>query len=165
VDRKSRMGEPIILAKPFVSLFGGIQPAMLGELRGCMEDGLMDRFLFAYPAPRHVHFTEKEIGAGAEERYGDLYRRLSDLRLVLDRYGDPNPKPLRDCANRSWSVIRSALPTVVFHASRMSLPTMMIAFSKAIQKSMIRPSLSVHHTSFLCPLYNRVRCVPIGAAS
>ena len=59
VDRKSRMGEPIILAKPFVSLFGGIQPAMLGELRAGMEDGLMDRFLFAYPAPRHVRFTEK----------------------------------------------------------------------------------------------------------
>jgi hypothetical protein len=95
VDRKSRMGEPIILAKPFVSLFGGIQPAMLGELRAGMEDGLMDRFLFAYPARRHVRFTEKEIGAEAEERYGALYRRLSDLRLVLDEYGDPNPKPLK----------------------------------------------------------------------
>jgi hypothetical protein len=95
VDRKSRMGEPIILAKPFVSLFGGIQPAMLGELRAGMEDGLMDRFLFAYPAPRHVRFTEKEISAGTEERYGDLYRRLSDLRLILDEYGDPNPKPLK----------------------------------------------------------------------
>jgi len=95
VDRKSRMGEPIILAKPFVSLFGGIQPAMLGELRAGMEDGLMDRFLFAYPVPRHVRFTEKEIGAEAEESYGVLYRRLSDLRLILDEYGDPNPKPLK----------------------------------------------------------------------
>ena len=95
VDRKSRMGEPIILAKPFVSLFGGIQPAMLGELRADMEDGLMDHFVFAYPAPRHVCFTEKEIGAEAEEHYGALYRRLSDLRLVLDEYGDPNPKPLK----------------------------------------------------------------------
>ena len=95
VDRKSRMGEPIILAKPFVSLFGGIQPAMLDELTAGMEDGLMDRFLFAYPAPRYVRFTEKEIGAEAEEHFGVLYRRLSDLRLVLDEYGDPNPKPLK----------------------------------------------------------------------
>jgi hypothetical protein len=47
------------------------------------------------PRPRHVRFTEKEISAGAEERYGALYRRLSDLRLVLDEYGDPNPKPLK----------------------------------------------------------------------
>ncbi len=34
----------------------------------------------------------------------------------------------------------------------MSLPTMMIAFEKAIQNSMTRPSLSVHHTSFLWAL-------------
>jgi hypothetical protein len=95
VDRKSRHGEPIILARPFVSLFGGIQPAMLGELGSGMEDGLMDRFLFAYPAPRHVRFTEKEIGAEAEDRYANLYRKLADLTLATDEYGDPNPKPLR----------------------------------------------------------------------
>ena len=34
----------------------------------------------------------------------------------------------------------------------MSLPTMMIALEKAIQKSMTRPCLSVHHTSFLWAL-------------
>lgn len=54
VDRKSRMGEPLIVAKPFVSLFGGIQPSMLGELGAGAEDGLIDRFLFAYPKVRHV---------------------------------------------------------------------------------------------------------------
>ncbi|MBX6763932.1 MAG: DUF3987 domain-containing protein [Rubrobacteraceae bacterium] len=95
VDRKSRMGEPIIVARPFVSLFGGIQPAMLGELGAGAEDGLMDRFLFAYPAPRHVRFTEDEIGAEAEERYASLYDTLASLTLATDEHGDPNPKPLR----------------------------------------------------------------------
>jgi putative DNA primase/helicase len=95
VDRKSRMGEPIIVAKPFVSLFGGIQPAMLGELGAGAEDGLMDRFLFAYPAPRQVRFTEEEISAGAEERYSVLYGALANLTLATDEHGDPNPRPLR----------------------------------------------------------------------
>jgi putative DNA primase/helicase len=95
VDRKSRQGEPVVLAKPFVSLFGGIQPTMLGELGGGMEDGLMDRFLFAYPAPRHVRFNDHEIGAEAEAEYAALYRRLSGLLLVTDEHGDPNPKPLK----------------------------------------------------------------------
>ncbi len=95
VDRKSRMGEPIILAKPFVSLFGGIQPSMLGELGAGTEDGLMDRFLFAYPAPRHVRFTEDEVSEEAEEEYADLYGKLADLRLATDEHGDPNPRPLR----------------------------------------------------------------------
>ncbi len=95
VDRKSRLGEPIILAKPFISLFGGIQPAMLGELGGGMEDGMMDRFLFAYPAPRHVRFTEDEVSEEAEARYAALYEKLANLTLATDEHGDPNPKPLR----------------------------------------------------------------------
>lgn len=95
VDRKSRIGEPVILAKPFVSLFGGIQPSMFGELGAGTEDGLMDRFLFAYPAPRHVRFTEDEVSEEAKEEYADLYRKLADLRLATDEHGDPNPRPLR----------------------------------------------------------------------
>ena len=94
VDRKSRMGEPIILAKPFVSLFGGIQPSMLGELGAGTEDGLMDRFLFAYPVPLHVRFTEDEVSEDAEEEYADLYRKLTNLTLATDEYGDPNPRSL-----------------------------------------------------------------------
>ncbi|BBL79307.1 hypothetical protein RxyAA322_11610 [Rubrobacter xylanophilus] len=95
VDRKSRHGEPIIVARPFVSLSGGIQPAALGELGAGAEDGLMDRFLFAYPAPRHIRFTEDEIGAGTEQRYASLYERLANLTLATDEHGDPNPRPLR----------------------------------------------------------------------
>lgn len=94
VDRKSRMGEPIIVARPFVSLFGGIQPAMLCELGAGAEDGLMDRFLFSYPAPRQVRFTEDEISAEAEERYAAMYDALSALTLATDEHGDPNPRPL-----------------------------------------------------------------------
>ena len=95
VDRKSRMGEPVILSRPFVSLFGGIQPAMLGELGAGVEDGLMDRFLFAYPVQRHIRFTEHEISAEAEGKYAALYTGLANLTLATDEYGDPNPKPLR----------------------------------------------------------------------
>ena len=97
VDRKSRQGEPIIVARPFVSLFGGIQPAMISELGGAgsLEDGLMDRFLFCYPATRHVRFTDEEVSPEAEERYADLYRDLSELHLPVDGHGDPNPKPLK----------------------------------------------------------------------
>ncbi|MGB3684159.1 MAG: hypothetical protein WA990_16900, partial [Rubrobacteraceae bacterium] len=65
-------------------LFGGIQPAMPGELGAGMDDGLMDRFLFA----------EAEIGAEAEERYAVLYRKLSDLILATDEHGDPNPEDI-----------------------------------------------------------------------
>jgi hypothetical protein len=47
----------------------------------------------------------------------------------------------------------------------MSLPTMMIAFEKATQKSMTRPLRSVHHTNFLWALCSRSWCVPPPTAS
>ena len=95
VDRKSRQGEPIIVARPFVSLFGGIQPSMLGELGAGAEDGLMDRFLYCYPAPRHIRFNDDEVSKDAEEEYASLYERLADPRLATDEHGDPNPRPLK----------------------------------------------------------------------
>ncbi len=95
VDRKSRLGEPIILSRPVVSLFGGIQPAMLGEMGGAMEDGMMDRFLFGYPAARRIRYNEREVSEEAEKRYADLYRRLAALPLAIDENGAPNPKVLK----------------------------------------------------------------------
>ncbi|WP_119068751.1 DUF3987 domain-containing protein [Rubrobacter indicoceani] len=95
VDRKSRQGEPIIVAKPFVSLFGGIQPAMLSELGAGSEDGLTDRFLFAYPESRQIRFTDHEVSQEAEQKYATLYESLAVLTLATDENGDPKPKPLR----------------------------------------------------------------------
>ena len=95
VDRKSRLGEPIILSRPVVSLFGGIQPAMLGEMGGAMEDGMIDRFLFGYPAARRIRYNEREVSEEAEKRYADLYRRLAALPLAIDENGAPNPKVLK----------------------------------------------------------------------
>ncbi len=95
VDRKSRLGEPIILTRPVISLFGGIQPAMLGEMGGTMEDGMMDRFLFGYPAARRIRYNEREVSKEAEEGYSELYRRLAELLLPIDENGAPNPKALK----------------------------------------------------------------------
>jgi hypothetical protein len=58
VDRKSADG-PVVIPQPFVAVVGGIQPAVLDTLRtrrgACiLDDGLLDRFLFAYPEPPPV---------------------------------------------------------------------------------------------------------------
>lgn len=84
VDRKSCAGEPVIIDRPWVSLFGGIQPAMLKELSGGQEDGLLDRFLFAYPKPRRTLFSESEISHEAEADYAGLYKKLISLEMVED---------------------------------------------------------------------------------
>jgi hypothetical protein len=93
VDRKSR-GEPLILSRPFVGVFGSIQPAILPELGGGREDGLLDRFLFAYPEPVVSEWSFDEISHKARDQYANLYRQLLELPMTTDEHGEPEPKRL-----------------------------------------------------------------------
>ncbi len=90
VDRKSRE-EPMMIRRPFVGVFGSIQPAVLGELGGGREDGLLDRFLFSYPETTATRWTDNEISDGACDEYANLYRKLRALHMPTDEYGDPEP--------------------------------------------------------------------------
>ncbi len=90
VDRKSRE-EPLMIQRPFVGVFGSIQPAVLGELGGGREDGLLDRFLFSYPETTPTRWTDNEISDGARDEYANLYRKLRALHMPTDEYGDPEP--------------------------------------------------------------------------
>ena len=93
VDRKSQ-SEPLILSRPFVGVFGSIQPAILPELGGGREDGLLDRFLFAYPEPVISEWSFDEISLGARDQYANLYRDLRELPMRTDEHGDPEPTRL-----------------------------------------------------------------------
>jgi len=90
VDRKHR-DEPLILQRPFVGVFGAIQPAVLAELGERREDGLLDRFLFAYPEPVASRWTDDEISPEAREGVRSLYSRLRGLYMPEDDHGDPDP--------------------------------------------------------------------------
>lgn len=91
VDRRNRGGLPVILETPFVSVCGGIQPGMFGELGQNREDGMLERLLFAYPVPEHVPFSYDEVSPAAEEAYRELYRRLSAFEMAEDEGGDHEP--------------------------------------------------------------------------
>lgn len=90
VDRKSQ-AEPLILTHPFVGVFGSIQPGVLGELGAGREDGLLDRFLFAYPDPVRSRWSDAEISAGARDDYAKLYDVLRERHMPEDDHGDPEP--------------------------------------------------------------------------
>jgi hypothetical protein len=90
VDRKSQ-DEPLILQKPFVGVSGSIQPTILPELIDSREDGMLDRFLFAYPDPIPSRWSDEEIGEASRTAYRDLYDRLRELTLHTDDHGDPDP--------------------------------------------------------------------------
>jgi Protein of unknown function (DUF3987) len=90
VDRKSRQ-EPLMLPRPFVGLFGAIQPAILPEIGDGREDGLLDRFLFGYPRPKSSRWTDDEISREARNDYASLYGKLRRLHLETDDHGGPSP--------------------------------------------------------------------------
>ena len=89
VDRKGSP-EPVILESPWVGVTGSIQPEILPDLSGGREDGLLDRFLFAYPEPYYAPLSAREVSAAAEDGLRALYERLANLRMP-ESNGEPFP--------------------------------------------------------------------------
>jgi hypothetical protein len=77
VDRKGS-DEPVVVPKPYVTLQGGIQPAVLHEIADGRDDGFLDRFLFAYPEPGRGGWSHEEVSAETEFAYEELIGRLWD---------------------------------------------------------------------------------------
>jgi hypothetical protein len=95
VDRKGS-DEPVVVPKPYVTLQGGIQPAVLHEIADGRDDGFLDRFLFAYPTPGRGGWSYEEISAGTECAYEDLVGRLWNRGAETQgRDGEIEPKVLQ----------------------------------------------------------------------
>jgi hypothetical protein len=94
VDRKGSE-EPVVVPKPYVTLQGGIQPAVLHEIADGRDDGFLDRFLFAYPEPGRGGWSYEEVSAGTEFAYEELVGRLWDRGAETQRPdGEIEPKVL-----------------------------------------------------------------------
>src|SRR5215208_4780307 len=71
VDRKGQQG-PVSVLRPFIGVIGSIQPDVLPELAENREDGMLERFLLAYPRTLNALWTEDEISEGALVGYQEL---------------------------------------------------------------------------------------------
>jgi len=89
VDRKS-LEEPVIVARPFVSIVGGIQPEVLPDFGKDRGDGLIDRFIPVYPKPRVGRWTDDEISDHVREEYARTVSSLYKLRHAGEEE-DPFP--------------------------------------------------------------------------
>jgi Protein of unknown function (DUF3987) len=89
VDRKST-DEPVIVARPFVSIVGGIQPEVLPDFGKDRGDGLIDRFIPVYPKPQVGRWSDDEISDHVREGYARTISSLYKLRHANDEE-DPFP--------------------------------------------------------------------------
>jgi hypothetical protein len=90
VDRKGD-AEPTILEKPWLSVVGSIQPNVLPDLASGREDGLLDRFLFAYPEPQRTRLSDDHISPEASGQVEHLYGKLASLEMREDEDGEAIP--------------------------------------------------------------------------
>lgn len=104
VDRKKQ--ETVALDRPFVSIYGGIQPGILPEIADGREDGMLDRFLLSYPEPVENCWSDVEISEDSKEALADLYDKLRGLHMDVDGCGDPTPKPVHFDADAKEMFIR-----------------------------------------------------------
>jgi hypothetical protein len=91
VDRKS-LEEPVIVARPFVSIIGGIQPEVLPDFGKDRGDGLIDRFIPVYPKPQIGRWSDAEISDYVWEEYKATLGCLYKLRHANE---DEDPFPSR----------------------------------------------------------------------
>jgi hypothetical protein len=119
VDRKSN-SEPVIVESPWVSVTGSIQPEILPDLSDGREDGLLDRFLFAYPEPYYAQLSAREISATAENELRELYDKLASLRMP-ESDGEPFPGTV-PLAPGSWEIFKSLVDSLVAEMHELGFP-------------------------------------------
>lgn len=96
IDRKSSPA-PIIVARPCLSVVGGIQPDILPDMveNASRDDGFIDRLLFAYPDIGPDRWTDTGVDEAAQAAVERVFSDLYDLTGAEMPSGDIVPRVAR----------------------------------------------------------------------
>ena len=95
INRKTT--EPTFISKPFISVIGTIQPAVLNELAdNRTENGFLDRLLFVAPENlKKEYWSETELNPVIVENWQTIISNLLDVSIIQNETGNPQPEVLR----------------------------------------------------------------------
>ena len=95
INRKTT--EPTFITKPFISVIGTIQPAVLNELAdNRTENGFLDRLLFVAPENlKKEYWSETELNPVIIENWQKIISSLLDLSIIHDETDNPQPEVLK----------------------------------------------------------------------
>ena len=88
IDRVKN-SEPLTIPRLSISVVGGIQPDKLPTLVKGPDDGLISRFLWAWPGQNSEFHLAREAPDYNEAKRA--FSRLLDLRMGSDEFGKPEP--------------------------------------------------------------------------
>lgn len=97
INRKSIEQRVLTIARPSVSVTGGIQPGILAR---CLtpenkDNGLSSRLMLAYPPRQPKRWRDEELSQTVVDAYSDLIRDLFKLDPFWDIEGNAEPQRLR----------------------------------------------------------------------
>jgi Protein of unknown function (DUF3987) len=95
IDRKT--GDAAFIPRPFISVAGTIQNAILYELskQGRNKNGFMDRILFVIPDNlQKPYWSDKEIAPYLVKNWDIIMENLLNMKMQCDAAGNPEPQIL-----------------------------------------------------------------------
>lgn len=103
---------PVVIRRPSLSITGGLQPAvvptLLDDTKGdgrALDDGLLDRFLWSYPARlQDIEEQWREVEPKVEAVWFDCAQWLLSIEQGKDADGEPVPilSRLSGCGREAW---------------------------------------------------------------
>lgn len=104
LDRKVLGAPPLRVPHPCLSIIGGIQDTRLSRLGFDAGDGLVERFVFAYPEPRPVpDWSDRGVDDAVRADWDDVVSKLWALQLaVKDGKSVPHVACLTGPGKAAW---------------------------------------------------------------
>lgn len=104
VDRVKQEGAALLVPRPFVSVLGGIQPAILRKVAAGPEDGLLERLLLAQGPPQRDRWTDETVHPSTSTAYAALWNELRrDTLSHAVGTGTPRRVRLGADATATWA--------------------------------------------------------------
>jgi hypothetical protein len=102
----NRIGRPVIIIRnPFVAVTGCLPPSCINRLvedASQVEDGFMQRILWAYPNSEPQYWNERELLRDTNRKYQQLYEKISEQLPLLDQAENQIPVKLNTEAYEIW---------------------------------------------------------------
>ena len=145
VDRKSQTTS-IVIPHPFLSVLGGIQPDLLGQLEaeGHREDGFLHRILFSYPAGQPFqNWSDQELDEELQQEWSVVLNRLLGLEPARPEGSSERPRVIH-FSDDGWQAFKTFINELAVQMNTGDAPPHMLGAAAKLRSYCARFALTIH---------------------